>query len=235
MADIPATTKAKIKGLLLVLFLVGVIILFRLTPLKEIITPERIKSMIAGFGPWAPVFFIVSYATGVCLFLPALLFTTVGAVHFGPYWGFLYNEIGALLGAAIAFNFSRFLGRDFAAGLIGARLQKYDNNIARNGFATVLYLRLIFFPFTPLNFGMALTSISFKDFFLGTLFGIMAGGFVLTFFIANLAEIWANGDYSRLLSSRSLFSLALFIGSFFIPKLVDKIRPLTKENIVDPK
>ena len=48
MADIPATTKAKIKGLLLVLFLVGVIILFRLTPLKEIITPERIKSMIAG-------------------------------------------------------------------------------------------------------------------------------------------------------------------------------------------
>lgn len=233
MASNPVSSKAKIKAVLLVLFLVGAIILFRLTPLKEIITPERIKAMLAGFGPWAPVIFIISYAAGVCLFLPALLFTTVGAVLFGPYWGFLYNEIGALSGAAIAFTIGRYLGRDFAASLIGSRLQKYDDNIAQNGFATVLYLRLIFFPFTPLNFGMALTRISFKDFFFGTMFGIVAGGFVLTFFIANLAEIWASGDYGRVLNSRSLLSLVLFIGSFFIPKLVNKIRPPIKDTAVD--
>jgi hypothetical protein len=33
-------------------------------------------------------------------------------------------------------------------------LKKYDDAIERNGFATVLYLRLVYFPFTPMNFGM---------------------------------------------------------------------------------
>lgn len=228
------TSKAKIKALSLLFMLAAAVIIFRFTPLKEIITPERLKEIITSFGPWAPVFFIFSYAAGVCLFLPAILFTGIGAVLFGPYWGFLYNEIGALIGASSAFYIGRYLGRDFAASLIGTRLKKYDEEIARNGFATVLYLRLIFFPFTPLNFGMALTKISFRDYFLGTFFGILVGGFVLTFFIANLAEIVASKDYSRLMNAKSLLSLILFIASFFIPKLVNKIKPPAKETVDKP-
>ena len=48
-----------------------------------------------------------------------------------------------MLGAAGAFFIGRYLGREFAASLIGDRLGKYDDAIERNGFATVLYLRLV--------------------------------------------------------------------------------------------
>lgn len=235
MGNTPLTNKAKLKALLLFLFLSGAIILLQFTPLKETVSPERIKGIISGFGPWMPAIFILSYAISVCLFLPALLFTSIGAVLFGPYWGFLYNSIGALIGASVAFNIGRYLGRDFAASIIGARLKKYDDDIARNGFATVLYLRLIFFPFTPLNFGMGLTRVSFKDFFFGTLLGNMSGGFVITFFIANLAEIIKSADYSQLLNAKTVFSLTIFIASFFIPKLVKKIRPHTQTAEPDPE
>ncbi len=224
--------KGKGKALILLLFIVGAIIVFRFTPLKEIIAPEKIQTFIQGAGPWGPVIFIMSYAAGVCAFLPALLFTGIGAVLFGPYYGFLYNQTGALIGAAVAFNIGRYLGRDFAASLIGGRLKKYDDTIAENGFATTLYLRLIFFPFTPLNFGMGLTRITFRDFFLGTMFGIIAGGFVLTFFFANLADVWASGDWTQLLNKKSLLSLAMFIASFFIPKVVKKIKPPAEEEII---
>lgn len=213
------------KALFFMLFIVAAFVVFRYTPVREMITPAQLERLVNSFGPWAPVVFMAIYALGICLFLPALLFTGIGAVLFGPLYGFVYNEIGALLGASMAFFIGRYLGRDFAASLIGDTLKKYDDKIAANGFATVLYLRLVFFPFTPLNFGMGLTRIRFKEYFWGTFFGIIAGGFVLTFFFATLAEVWRSGNWAGLLTGKTVFSLFLFIASFFIPKVVKKLRP----------
>lgn len=214
-----------IKAVFFVLFLVTVIVLFRFSPLKAYIAPENIETFVRESGPWGPVVFMLVYAVGICLFLPATLFTGIGAVLFGTFYGFIYNEIGALAGASVAFFIGRYLGRDFAASLIGDKLKKYDEKIAENGFRTTLYLRLVFFPFTPLNFGMGLTRVAFKDYFFGTFFGIIAGGFVLTFFFATLAEVWKSGDWWQLLSWKTLLSLALFIASFFIPKVVQRLKP----------
>ncbi len=228
MSDTSAARKkrgAAAKAAMLLLFLVGAVLLFRYTGLSKLLDPQGLRALVEGFGAWSPLVFILIYAAGVCLFLPATLFTGIGALLFGTLYGFLYNELGALLGASAAFAIGRYLGRDFAASLIGDRLRKYDERLAFNGFATTLYLRLLFFPFTPLNFGMGLTRVSFRDYFFGTLFGIIAGGFVLTFFFATLAEVWASGDWWQLANWQTLLSLILFIASFFIPRLVKKLRP----------
>ena len=158
-------------------------------------------------------------------FLATTLFTGIRALLFGASFGFLYNITGAMLGASAAFFIGRYLGRDFAASLIGDRLSKYDEKIAANGFTVTLYLRLLFFPFTPMNFGMALTRISFTQYFWGTFFGIIAGGFAMTFFFATLAEVWSNGGMETLWDWKSLLSLVLFVGSFFIPKVVKHFKP----------
>jgi len=147
------TVTAKRKGVgkafAFAVFLVGMIALFRFTPVREYISPEYLQSLVNSFGPWGPLVFVFLYAGGICLFLPATLFTGIGALLFGTMHGFLYNELGAMLGASMAFFIGRYLGRDFASGLIGDRLQQYDDRIAANGFATVLYLRLGFFPIHP--------------------------------------------------------------------------------------
>ena len=215
----------KIKALLFILFFIAAILLFRFTPLKEYLHPQSLKNFIVNSGPLAPFFFILAYAVGICLFLPATLFTGIGAILFGTFFGFLYNLTGAMIGASAAFVIGRYLGRDFAASLIGTRLAKYDEKIAANGFAVTLYLRLVFFPYTPMNYGMALTRVSFRQFFWGTFFGIFAGGFVMTFFFATLAEVWSTGQWEKLWGWKSLLSLALFIGSFFIPKIVKHFKP----------
>jgi uncharacterized membrane protein YdjX (TVP38/TMEM64 family) len=129
-----------------------------------------------------------------------------------------------MVGASAAFWIGRTLGRDFAASLIGDRLKKYDDAIERNGFAIVLYLRLVYFPFTPMNFGMGLTKVRFWDYFGGTGLGIIVGTFLFTFFIGTLKEVWVSRDWSQLLSIKVFFSIALFVVSLFIPKIVKKIR-----------
>jgi uncharacterized membrane protein YdjX (TVP38/TMEM64 family) len=219
------STASIAKGLLLVAFIVSAILVFQFTSLKEYLNPNSLNTYLTAAGPFAPLLFILSYAFGVCLFLPATLFTGIGAVLFGTFFGFLYNLTGAMLGASAAFFIGRYLGRDFASSLIGDCLEKYDQKIAANGFAVTLYLRLLFFPFTPLNFGMALTQISFGQYFWGTFLGIIAGGFVMTFFFATLTEVWSSGQWEMLWGWKSLFSLFLFVGSFFIPKAVKHVRP----------
>ena len=119
---------------------------------------------------------------------------------------------------------TRTLGREFAASLIGDKLKKYDEAIGRNGFATVLYLRLVYFPFTPMNFGMGLTRVRFWDYFFGTGLGIIVGTFIFTFFIGTVKEVWASGNWGELVSFKVFFSLGLFAFSFSIPKIIKKIK-----------
>ncbi len=221
---------AILKAILFVLFIIAAISIIRFTPVKEFLTQESLRRLLEEAGFWAPLIYIVIYAAGICFFVPGTLLTAIGAAIFGPYWGFVYVWVGAMIGASAAFWIGRTLGREFAASLIGDRLKKYDEAIERNGFATVLYLRLVYFPFTAMNFGMGLTKVRFWDYFLGTGLGIIVGTFIFTFFIGTLKEVWASGNWGNLISFKVFFSVALFIFSLFIPKIINKMKRENKSR-----
>lgn len=218
------SSRALLKAVIFICFIAACIIILKLTPAREYINIRTISGFIDSAGVWAPVVYIVIYAAGVCIFLPGTLLTGIGAAVFGPYYGFIYVWIGAMIGASGAFFIGRTLGRDFAASLIGDRLKKYDDAIERNGFATVLYLRLVYFPFTPMNFGMGLTKVRFSDYFFGTGLGIIVGTFIFTFFIGTLKNVWVSGNWGELMSLKVFGSVALFVFSFFIPKIIKSIK-----------
>jgi uncharacterized membrane protein YdjX (TVP38/TMEM64 family) len=215
---------ALIKVSILVVFILVAISVIRFTPVKEYLTAEALGRFLDSAGVWAPIVFIFVYAIGVCLFVPGTLLTGLGAAIFGAYWGFLYVWVGAMLGSSTAFFIGRTLGRDFAATLVGDKLKRYDDGIERNGFATVLYMRLVYFPFTPMNFGMGLTKVRFWDYFFGTGLGIIVGTFIFTFFIGTLKNVWTSGNWGELISFKVFFSIGLFTFSFFIPKIIKKVR-----------
>jgi uncharacterized membrane protein YdjX (TVP38/TMEM64 family) len=215
---------AVLKGVLLIIFIVTAIYLVRVSPVKEYNTARQIGLFIKSAGLWAPLMFVFIYAAGVCLFIPGTLLTAMGAAVFGPYRGFVYVWMGAMMGSGLAFLIGRYLGRDFAASLIGDKLKRFDDAIERNGFATVLYLRLIYFPFTPMNFGMGLTKVRFRDYISGTALGILVGTFIFTFFVGTIRDVWAGGRWEELLSGKIFLSLALFVFSFFIPKLLKRVK-----------
>ena len=223
-APVASRRKALLKASVLVALVVAGICIVEFTPVKGYLTVEYLGRFLNAAGLWAPVVFVFFYAAGVCLFLPGTLLTGLGAAIFGAYWGFAYVWVGAMAGASAAFWIGRTLGREFAASLIGDKLKKYDDAIERNGFATVLYLRLVYFPFTPMNFGMGLTKVHFWDYLFGTGLGIIVGTFIFTFFIGTLKEVWVSGNWGELLSFKVFFSLGLFVFSLFIPKIIKKIR-----------
>jgi len=224
--EAPAKSRkgAVLKALAFVAFIIAAVYLVRFTPVKDFLTREALGGLLERAGMWAPIAFMVVYAVGVCLFVPGTLLTGLGAAIFGPYWGFVYVWIGAMAGSSAAFIIARTLGREFAASLIGDRLQKYDDAIERNGFATVLYLRLVYFPFTPMNFGMGITKVRFWDYFFGTGLGIIVGTFIFTLFIGTVRDVWVSGHWGELISFKVFFSIALFVFSLFIPKIIKRFK-----------
>jgi uncharacterized membrane protein YdjX (TVP38/TMEM64 family) len=215
---------ALVKAVILLMFIVAAVVMVRFTGVREFLSAARLGALLAAAGIWAPLAFILIYAVGVCLFIPGTLLTALGAAIYGPYWGFIYVWVAAMLGAAGAFLIGRYLGREFAASLIGDRLKKYDEAIERNGFATVLYLRLVYFPFTAMNFGMGLTKVGYRDYLWGTGLGILSGTFIFTFFVGTIKEVWASGQWANLLTWKVFFSLGLFVFSLFIPKIINKLK-----------
>ena len=215
---------AVLKALLFLAFIIAAVYTIRYTPAKDFFTQQALGKFLDRAGFWAPLVFILVYAAAVCMFVPGSVVTALGAALFGPYGGFLYVYAGAMIGSSVAFWIGRTLGREFAASLIGDRLKKYDEGVERNGFATVLYLRLIYFPFTPMNFGMGLTKVKFGDYFWGTALGILVGTFILTFFVGTIKEIWVGGDWGRLISFKVFFSVGLFVFSLFIPKIIRMVK-----------
>ncbi|MGD0828320.1 MAG: TVP38/TMEM64 family protein [Desulfobaccales bacterium] len=216
---------ALIKAVLLLIFIAAAVVTaVRFTGVREFLTVEKLGTLLAAAGIWGPLTFILIYAVGVCLFIPVAPLTALGAAIFGPYWGFVYVWVAAMLGAAGAFLIGRYLGREFVASLIGDRLKKYDEAVERNGFATVLYMHLVYFPFAPMNFGMGLTRVRFRDYLWATGLGILPGTFIFTFFVGTVKEVWATGQWANLLTWKVFFSLGLFVFCLFIPKIINKLK-----------
>jgi uncharacterized membrane protein YdjX (TVP38/TMEM64 family) len=184
--------KQIIKFSALVFFVATIVFFIRYLNISDVLSPSVLKEKILGFGALAGIAYTGIYAVATVLFIPGTPLTVAGGAVFGPIFGTLYTVIGATIGATLAFLLARFLGRGFVGTLESEKFKKiaeYDKKIEENGLGVVLFLRFApLFPFNGLNFALGLTKVTFKDYFWGTLFGIIPGTFVYTYFGDSLAS-----------------------------------------------
>ena len=82
-----------------------------------------------------------------------------------------------------------------------------------------------------MNFGMGLTRVRFRDYLFGTALGILVGTFIFTFFVGTVRDVWASGEWRGLISWKVFLSLALFVFSFFIPKIIERVKAFRKVDV----
>ena len=219
---------ATVKAALLLLLCITATVVVRYTPVREYLNPDSLAVLLEAAGFWAPLAYILFFTVGVCLFVPGVVLVSLGAAIFGTFYGFLYGWLGALSGCAAAFYVGRYLGREFAASLVTGKLKEYDDRLEQNGFATVLYLRLAWMPFSPMSYGMGLTKVRFRDFFLGTALGIVVAVFIITHFVGTVKEVWTVGRWEQLLSWKTGVALILVAFSLCLPRLIERYRAARK-------
>uniref|UniRef100_B8HV84 TVP38/TMEM64 family membrane protein n=1 Tax=Cyanothece sp. (strain PCC 7425 / ATCC 29141) TaxID=395961 RepID=B8HV84_CYAP4 len=177
------------------------------------IQPSQLQLTLQQAGIWAPTAYIVIYVVATVLILPSTPLNLVGGAIFGPWLGTFWTSIAAVVAAVIAFMFTRTIGRSIVSKRIAGRWQAIDAEIQTGGLLYIIAIRLQpIIPYGLVNFIAGLTSIRFKDFFIGTALGTVPGIFPFVLLGSLGLKAIKTGDYLPLLLALSLLAL-LFFGS----------------------
>jgi uncharacterized membrane protein YdjX (TVP38/TMEM64 family) len=174
---------------------------------------------------WAAPAYVLAYILAVILSFPGSVITLAGGVAFGFVKGSLLVILASNIGAVLAFLVGRYVGRDFAKNLILKikGLSKLMEGAEANGFQTILVLRLApIFPFNAINYASGLSGIKLKDYFLGSVIGMLPGTLVYIYFASSLTS-GVTGAKSEAMT-HILISSVLLISLSFVPLLIKKYK-----------
>lgn len=135
--------------------------------------------------------FILVYILQTTFSLPGgAILTLTGGFLFGSLMGTVFVNIGATVGATLAFLAARYLLRDWVENKFGHRLGPIQAGFAQNAFSYLMTLRLIpAFPFFLVNLVSGLTRVNLGTYMLATSLGIIPGSFVFAFAGRQLGSI----------------------------------------------
>jgi len=160
------------------LLLVGLLVLGVLTslpPVRHVMVDNqpRIKQFIQDFGPWAPVVFTVSVAVLVGCGLPRLAFHFLGGALFAFWGGLLWSSLGTLIGYSAVYFAVRQLGLRETISRKHPAWEKMATKLKHNTVPAVILFRQIPLPGMVTNIVLGLSPIRRREFFLGTIIGLL--------------------------------------------------------------
>ena len=104
--------------------------------------------------------------------VPVMLLIAATGIAFGPLLGPIYAMAGCLASGSVGFGIGRWLGQHRVEQLGGERVARVTNTLRRNGTLAVFFLRKIPFPFTLANIIVGASTVTYRDFVVGTLLGM---------------------------------------------------------------
>ena len=152
----------KWRPILLLAVLVAVLVLATVFNVGEKL--GALRDWLVTLGPWGPVVFLLIYIVAVVAALPGAAITIAAGALFGSVLGIILVNIGATIGASLAFLIGRYFAREAVVNWLSqsTKFQKLDLLTEEHGDIMVALTRLVpIFPFNLLNYGFGLTKVPF--------------------------------------------------------------------------
>jgi uncharacterized membrane protein YdjX (TVP38/TMEM64 family) len=164
---------------------------------RHVVDPMAIKSAIAA-NPLAPVIFIALQIAASLLFVPRTILGVAAGLLFGFVWGAVWAITGAMAGAALGFALVRWFG---AAGVLDTSpgIGKLVERAEHGGWRAVAILRLTPLPHSVANTLLAMTNLSWRDYLIGSFFGMLP---------MTLAQVDVGASGSEILKGNGQWALA---------------------------
>jgi uncharacterized membrane protein YdjX (TVP38/TMEM64 family) len=171
-------------------------------------TASDLQEVFAWLRPYRHAWYalpMVMLAFIVLGFVPVLLLIAATGVAFGPVLGPMYAMAGCLASASAGFAIGRWIGLGRVEHLGGERIVRITRGLKRNGTLAVFLVRKVPAPFTLVNIVVGASTVSYRDFLIGTALGMGAMVIALAGFGYQLTEVL------RRPSPATLFTTALFV------------------------
>jgi uncharacterized membrane protein YdjX (TVP38/TMEM64 family) len=164
-------------------------------------SPERIQRWGDGLGVAGPPLFVLGGVVLNCLFVPFPVIAGAAGLVFGTAAGTAIGVLAIATAATVQLLIGRRLAGEGAELLLGRRGSAAAAFVARRGFWTVLYVRLVpAVPFNTLNYAAGLSRLRARDIFAGTGLGFAPRAF---------AYAAVGGSLSRLDSTEARVAIAV--------------------------
>jgi uncharacterized membrane protein YdjX (TVP38/TMEM64 family) len=209
---------------ILALIVAGGFAALRFTPLRDQLTREALAATLAALRDawWSPFLLGGLYLVLAPLGLPMSPVVFAGGVVFGFARGALYNFGGLYCGALASFLLARGLGHELIAHYLGERLKRVERMVARQGFWTLVRIRLVPAPFALINYGMAFAGVRWPAFLASTAIGLVPTTLLYTWIAATFANA-AAGDRREVVRN-ALLAIGALAAASLLPNLVTALR-----------
>jgi uncharacterized membrane protein YdjX (TVP38/TMEM64 family) len=161
-----------VRLLILGVVLVGLIVVRYTTGIGGELSVAHIRELTLHAGAWGVLLFVAAFAVGELLHVPGLAFVVAAVM----VWGRLTGGLVALLGAVVSVSFSfavvRAIGGQPLGTIRNARIRAILARIDRHPITTVTLLRLLLFLLPAVNYALALSSVRFRDYLVGSALGL---------------------------------------------------------------
>lgn len=146
------------------------------------------------------MFFTILITVLMVFFVPISWFTALGAFFFGLK-GYLYVITGGIISSILSFFIAKIFKKDVIKIINkiyyrknrDISLEQISEQIEKHGIAYVFFMRSMpFIPFNIANYVSGLSSISLKDYILGTILGLAPNQFITSYFFIKVIDIKEN-------------------------------------------
>jgi uncharacterized membrane protein YdjX (TVP38/TMEM64 family) len=174
--NVPMRTLLKLAAALV--GIVALTLIWHLTPLSSQLDPKTLETTLASLAgsPWSAFVVVAAFVGGGLVAFPVNLLIVATAAAFGPFLGFAYAASGVLASALVTYGAGAWIGRKALMSLVGPRLNRVRNSLARRGVLAVAAVRMVpLAPFTLVNVVAGAGQIRLTDYLAGTAIGMAPG------------------------------------------------------------
>ncbi len=188
--------------------LAGLLLLTSLPQVRHFISENlpALKQFIQDCGPWAPVVFMLTVAVLVAAGISRLAFHFIGGALFAFWGGMIWTCIGTMIGYSAVFLVVRQLGLRDSIMRKHPTWQKLAGKLKHNTVPAVILFRQLPLPGIVTNTVLALSPIRRREFFLGTVIGLIPEAVPTTLIGAGLRK-----EHLGLTAAYLIGAVALFI------------------------
>lgn len=155
---------------------------YQLGVLQQLEQPATLAHALVDLGARGDVAYIVAYALLQPIGVPGMVFVMAAALIWPWPIAYALSMTGTMLASVIGFSLARFVARDWVAARIPERFRRYDEAVAKRGFATVFVLRFVFWMPQILHGFFGVSRVSAWTHFWGSLAGYALPLLLMSYF-----------------------------------------------------
>ena len=183
--------------------IVGLGLLWKYTPLAEVVEPAKLAAQVERFGDtaWGPVAMLALYLIGGFVMMPLLALLTATALVFDPLPAIAIALTGSLLNASAIYFAGAKLIREWAERSFGKPIARVRQMLGKSGVIAVAMIRMVpVAPFTLVNLAAGTIGIPFRDYLFGTFLGLAPGTVLICVFGGELKELLRDPSPARVIT-----------------------------------